>query len=370
MSIQPKLKELIFASYDTKEYDPIYTKVLILNAFFFITLLTTVILLFVNILLGADIKFVIIDISLFFPTLYMFVTLRKQYNYRQVANFGNGLFFIVFLAINFFAHGQDLSLIWSYFFIPFSLITLGARRGLYLSIVFILLNLIITYQGINTWLDTSWNIPSYIRYAISQFIMLYAIYTIAHNNEKTYEKIEELRKKEKLKLQYFEELSLIDPLTKLYNRRSLRESFCGELHKIYHTNEYFAYFVLDIDYYKDYNDTYGHQKGDEILTKTAALIKKNSKYAFRLGGDEFSGIIIDKEREAIENKLKKLQESIYNMHIENRNSPVSQYLTCSVGAYILQKAEHNFNAIYESADKALYKAKARGRNQIVIYNAN
>lgn len=366
MSIQPKLKELVFASFNIEEHNPLYTKILILNAFLFITTVTAGSLFLFNTLWANNIRFAIIDIAILLPILYALFLLRKKCDYRMASYISTGVLFVGYLAVIILMKGKDFSLIWSYFFAPFSMIILSARKGLYLSILFILFALFFTYLGVGSWQQGAWDIPSYMRFVISQIVMLYVIYAITDSNEKAQKRVEALRQRENAQLKLFEKLSITDPLTSLYNRRSLKEIFPREFYAAQRDNNYFAYLLLDIDYFKPYNDTYGHQKGDDVLIETAALIRQTCKYAFRIGGDEFAGIIIDAERKKIKKKILSLQHMIEEMHIENRESPISPWLTCSIGVHIIQAYEYDFEEIYSTADNALYKAKALGRNQVVF----
>lgn len=366
MSIQPKLKELLFASFHFEKYNPQHTKILILNAFLFITASTSIVLLIFNFFTAENTLLCYIDTAILLPTLYSLHLLRHKSNYTLAAYLSIGTLFFAFLSLAVLLEGKHFTLIWSYFFAPFSMIILGAKRGLAVSFLFLVLMLLITYTGIETWMGGYWDYESYVRFTLSQIVMLYVIYAITNSNEQAYAKIESMREREKAQLKLFERLSITDPLTSLYNRRSLKELFPKEFQIAKQEEKQIAYFLLDLDYFKHFNDTYGHQKGDEALVRVADLLRQTSRFSFRIGGDEFAGIVTANKKSAIESLLTRLQEQVQSLEIENKNSPIGEYLTCSIGVHIINGSEYDFYDIYQTADKALYRAKAMGRNCVVF----
>jgi diguanylate cyclase (GGDEF)-like protein len=127
---------------------------------------------------------------------------------------------------------------------------------------------------------------------------------------------------------------------------------------------------MDIDYFKQYNDTYGHQKGDLALEKVAEILKKKtsrgSDFAFRLGGEEF-GIITTLDKEKMIEFANIIKNEIENLQIEHSQSKVSKFLTTSIGLISKKEAEiTNSDNLYKEADDCLYEAKKLGRNSIFI----
>jgi diguanylate cyclase (GGDEF)-like protein/PAS domain S-box-containing protein len=169
---------------------------------------------------------------------------------------------------------------------------------------------------------------------------------------------------------HIEHLSITDELTQLYNRRYFNTKIEEEINRAKRSNKCFSFLIMDIDFFKEYNDTYGHQEGDTALEKVAEILKKytnrSSDFAFRLGGEEF-GIITTIEREKILEFGNKIRSEIENLHIEHKNSTISKYLTISIG--ITSKKGSNIinsNTIYKEGDDALYTAKKNGRNCIFL----
>ena len=127
---------------------------------------------------------------------------------------------------------------------------------------------------------------------------------------------------------------------------------------------------MDIDYFKQYNDTYGHQKGDSVLERVANVLKKKtsraSDFAFRLGGEEF-GIITTLDKEKAIEFATSIKNEIENLQIEHKASDISEHLTVSIGI-VSKEGESitNSSLLYKEADDCLYEAKKLGRNSIFI----
>ncbi|MDD2895298.1 MAG: cache domain-containing protein [Aliarcobacter sp.] len=169
---------------------------------------------------------------------------------------------------------------------------------------------------------------------------------------------------------HVEYLSITDELTQLYNRRFFNKKIVEELNRAKRENNYFSFLIMDIDYFKQYNDTYGHQKGDIVLEKVASVLKKKSSrasdFAFRLGGEEF-GIITTLDREKVIEFANLIKDEIENLQIEHKTSEVSKHLTISIGI-VSKEGESitNSDLLYKEADDCLYEAKKLGRNSIFI----
>lgn len=169
----------------------------------------------------------------------------------------------------------------------------------------------------------------------------------------------------------FEQLATHDALTGLYNRAFFNSQFDSELSRAKRSGLPFACAMLDIDFFKNINDTYGHQYGDEVLVKVALVMKTHfnraGDFVFRLGGEEFWLMGTFNSAEEFEAHLVNLQKQIADLQIENKATPLGT-LTVSMGAiyyakHTLTKTDGLIN-IYAEVDQCLYNAKHRGRNQI------
>jgi diguanylate cyclase (GGDEF)-like protein len=164
-------------------------------------------------------------------------------------------------------------------------------------------------------------------------------------------------------------LSITDALTKLYNRRYFNEVIQKELSRCIRQKEYFTLVIFDIDYFKQYNDYYGHQKGDEALQTLAQLLSdkllRGCDYAFRLGGEEFGFIFEDLNLKESTQFCQTIQQAIESLQIEHQNSAVSNYLTASFGLVCcIPNQSMSADMLYNIADEQLYVAKNSGRNQV------
>jgi len=184
-------------------------------------------------------------------------------------------------------------------------------------------------------------------------------------------KIQELNYKLNKKVEELEELSITDALTDLYNRRHFDRVFEKELQRCKRNKTNFVFILLDVDKFKEYNDTYGHAKGDEALISIASCLQDISKrandFAFRVGGEEFALITSDISYEDAFFYARSLKQSIENKRIRHKNNTASKYISVSMGLVLLKfdvYSEHSFEAIYKCADELLYKAKQTGRNKI------
>jgi two-component system, cell cycle response regulator len=167
-----------------------------------------------------------------------------------------------------------------------------------------------------------------------------------------------------------EELAAIarrDPLTGLGNRRALREYldlFEGRVARYGHR---YCMALLDVDHFKSYNDTYGHQGGDEILQTVAAQLKDQARAGdslYRYGGEEFLCIFPEQSIETGTIAVERMRQAIEGLAIVHRDSPMG-VLTVSAGMAMLD-SEHTSSAsdAVRQADEALYRAKQLGRNRI------
>jgi diguanylate cyclase (GGDEF)-like protein len=129
--------------------------------------------------------------------------------------------------------------------------------------------------------------------------------------------------------------------------------------------------MIDIDKFKDYNDTYGHQEGDNTLIKVAKVLsqtmKRSSDYAFRIGGEEFGLLFNTKDEKDALKIVDNIKQKVENLKIEHSKNKASKYVTISIGVKIINPdCKATVEELYASADKALYEAKETGRNNIVF----
>ena len=167
-----------------------------------------------------------------------------------------------------------------------------------------------------------------------------------------------------------EEMSKLDGLTNIYNRYFFDKIFPVQIKIASRQHLLLTFVMLDIDHFKQYNDTYGHQAGDDALKMIAMTLKEIMKrpndYTFRLGGEEFGMLYMTNEiKDGL--KLANLaRENIENLKIPHTLNSASEFVTISMGVYVIKPENaSNVDEIYRLTDEALYKAKEGGRNKIV-----
>ncbi|MDD3323680.1 MAG: sensor domain-containing diguanylate cyclase [Sulfurospirillaceae bacterium] len=165
-------------------------------------------------------------------------------------------------------------------------------------------------------------------------------------------------------------LSRIDGLTNIPNRRYFDNFLKEEWRRCLRLQLPITLAIIDIDYFKLINDTYGHQAGDECLKKIGLLVKKFTKrpsdLCARYGGEEFAIIFGNTDFKTSMKMLNRLLKDITDLQIPNEKSPIMPTLTVSIGvSTILPSAQISEKTLVASADKLLYIAKEKGRNQIL-----
>lgn len=168
-----------------------------------------------------------------------------------------------------------------------------------------------------------------------------------------------------------EQLAIKDDLTGLFNRRYFNEIIDREIRRVKREKSILSLLFFDVDYFKKYNDTYGHPKGDQVLIEVSNVLKEStlraSDYAFRIGGEEFAIIFSGLTKEESLEYSQEIVKKVENLKIEHDSSGCSNYVTISAGLIIQNSDELvSTEELYKYSDDALYKAKVAGRNQVVI----
>jgi diguanylate cyclase (GGDEF)-like protein len=172
----------------------------------------------------------------------------------------------------------------------------------------------------------------------------------------------------------FREESIRDELTGLNNRRDFMETVNFYLSICRHVHQTIMVIMLDVDYFKRYNDFYGHPRGDLVLQAIGkalkAIMEEERIYAARVGGEEFILLGAENRLAEAERIAIKIRQRIIDLNIPHEQSPIAPYVTVSLGMYLLRGGSADTVAdLYGRVDLALYEAKARGRNNIVLIDS-
>ncbi len=165
------------------------------------------------------------------------------------------------------------------------------------------------------------------------------------------------------------ELSYVDPLTNIPNRRAYDERYAHELQATKRSGKEFSFLLIDIDHFKEYNDIYGHENGDVILFRVSNQIKnvlpRKTDFIARYGGEEIVVILSYTPLKEAQIIAKKILQSIRDLNIEHSYSKFDRLLTVSIGVTSTKISIEN---VMDDADQALYKAKNNGRNRFEVYS--
>lgn len=181
------------------------------------------------------------------------------------------------------------------------------------------------------------------------------------------------RKKMELELkqsnEHLQYLSSIDSVTGIANRRYFKENFEQEWKRAIQESTPISIILLDIDCFKAYNDTYGHQSGDHSLKQVSKTLEStlhgSHDLVARYGGEEFIIVLPDTDRNEAFIKAEELRSNVEALQIPHKTSPISHYVTISVGVSTMTPSFHqSADILIKEADKALYAAKSEGRNQV------
>jgi diguanylate cyclase (GGDEF)-like protein len=164
-------------------------------------------------------------------------------------------------------------------------------------------------------------------------------------------------------------LSIRDPLTGLFNRRYMQEALIQEQHRSRRNKVELAVLMIDIDYFKKYNDKFGHDGGDAVLRVLGTFLRghvRKSDIVCRYGGEEFAVILSPSTAEGATTRAEKIREETQLMKVHHANRDLGS-ITLSLGVAMFPEHGNDAESIVKAADVALYRAKRSGRNRVVMY---
>ncbi|MBF0317674.1 MAG: diguanylate cyclase [Nitrospirae bacterium] len=163
-------------------------------------------------------------------------------------------------------------------------------------------------------------------------------------------------------------LSMRDPLTGLFNRRYMKESLELEWQRSLRKYSHIGIIMIDIDHFKRFNDTFGHDGGDKLLCELGMFLAKQIRggdIACRYGGEEFTIIMPESSIEATTQRAEQIREAASHMHVMYKQQSLGT-ITLSLGVAVLPIHGGDTNTVLQAADAALYRAKHEGRNRVCV----
>ncbi len=172
-----------------------------------------------------------------------------------------------------------------------------------------------------------------------------------------------LKLRETLRMQ-----SIRDPLTGLFNRRYMEEFLERELRRAARAHRPIGVILLDLDHFKQYNDSFGHEAGDVLLQELAGLLRahvRGEDIVCRYGGEEFLFLLPDTALETSRQRAEDLRSALGQLRIHHRGQPLGT-VTLSAGVAVFPEHGRTSAAVLRAADRALYHAKESGRNRVTL----
>jgi diguanylate cyclase (GGDEF)-like protein len=189
--------------------------------------------------------------------------------------------------------------------------------------------------------------------------------------DRTNRELEEIRRQLEDKNRLLERLSAIDTLTQIANRRRFDAVLRQEWRRASRHEAALSLVFCDIDYFKLFNDTYGHQMGDECLVRVAhamdEALNRPADLVARYGGEEFVALLVDTDADGARLVAERMREHVEQLGIEHRASTAAPCLTVSLGVATVRPEEGlRPEDLVSRADQALYAAKQNGRNRVEL----
>ncbi|MCK9238863.1 diguanylate cyclase [Desulfocurvus sp.] len=181
--------------------------------------------------------------------------------------------------------------------------------------------------------------------------------------------LEETNRKLNLSNELLLRMSVTDALTGVANRRSLEDILSRELARARRSGSPLSVVMADIDFFKQYNDTYGHQAGDECLRAVAgalgSCLRRSCDLLARYGGEEFAAVIPDTDQEGALRVAQTMRRAVRDLALPHASSPAAAVVTASFGVATRTAADGlDARALMAAADQALYAAKTAGRDTV------
>jgi len=293
----------------------------------------------------------------------LYIYIKQTGKFRLGSRLSLAVFLVFFLTLFATGAANHQAFVWFYVYPLISLFLLGTGEGAIYSLILISLSMIIHISGNLLSFYTPYPEGLIPRLLISYLYVLQIAYIYEKTRKTTQKRLQTAIKE-------MNELAIRDGLTGLYNRRYMDDVIPLLFRELAVSTKKAAFVMADLDLFKSYNDTYGHNKGDEALKAFGAMmvstIRRQTDYVFRYGGEEFSVLLLPTNYEKAEDLARMILNETEKLAIPHTGSPFG-HLTISVGVALVDiTAETKLQQVIEQADAALYEAKDAGRNRYVI----
>lgn len=364
--INSTVKSMLLANIDVDEYNPLYRKTILVSLILVATALGLGIFTILNTFMLSQPLVGLFNFLSFILSVYAIYSIHVRKDIKVASIIASMNLFVFLLFLLYIRNGDNFTLIWTIFLPITAILVNGSKKGLFISAFFYAIVFLYTYTGVDVWQNATWTIDSYARFVGASLLLVYLMYLLEQSSEKAYLILEETRTKEKEYINKLQIPSVIDPLTELFNIKELDSFFDKNFDKAEFHKSNYAFFILDLDEFKLYNDTYGHIKGDTVLKEVATTLKKNLRREvdniFRLGGEEFCGLLMADSVDKIFKSIENIRIDIENLKIKHTESSHG-VVTGSFGVCIIDDFKvKSFDEMHKLANNNLLRAKEKGRN--------
>ncbi len=350
------LKNILFAGHVNESSADVRKQILITSLFSLVSIILLVIFAMDGLRTGNNLLTIIVLASAFVAGVnYLFLFLTGNYRVSSLVT----VILMMLLCLYLLCSGGNDNTGPLWFFVLPSLVfyVLGLRQGLRTLSILFGITVCILYVPDNPLLQTAYPAPFIHRFVGA----LFSVCVIAF----AYEYTREDGRRELLNLsQKLDQLSRIDELTGLSNRRDIVEQMQNEMSRFERSGHHFSVLIADIDHFKGVNDSYGHECGDNVLQQVAQVFSQNTQKrdtVARWGGEEFLVFLPETTGQQAEKTAERLRRAIEDMVTVCGSKSVS--ITVSIGVAEYQPRQ-TLNELINFADKCLYQGKKRGRNRV------
>jgi len=350
------------------EGDPDYRRLYLINVMLLFTLLVTFTFAQVHLFWTGIAGLLMLNLIGFGLTLSAAVYLRVSHNLERVATFLNAIAFGGLGTYLIFRQDSNQVYLWAAAYFPFAFFLKGRRVGGYFAGAFYVL--VVLGATINFTLIDPVPTTTLIRTLLNISTSLLAVCGMLYYYEAT--RADAIKRLSLASDELFK-LSTTDALTGLYNRRYFDDVLPVVLARAQREQDLLCMLIIDADYFKSYNDYYGHPQGDQALKTIATVmtdaLKRTTDLSFRLGGEEFGALYTVKEPDQALALAERIRSDLEHQAISSPKSPLGK-LTVSIGLRLFEASPAGELSVWDlvsEADQALYRAKSEGRNRVVVY---